>query len=85
MLWKDKMQKQKIKQAITKDKSILEIVAEYPEVVPILMGYGLHCVGCHFSQFDTLENGARIHGMSKEDFNMMLKDVNALVSELKKK
>lgn len=69
------------KQLITKDMLITDVLERYPEVAPILMGYGLHCVGCNFSSFDTLEGAINIHGMPKEDFEMLLKDVNFLVSE----
>ena len=50
----------------------MELVEKYPNVIPVLMGYGLHCVGCNFSQFDTLENGAKIHGIDEEEFELML-------------
>lgn len=72
-----------VESAVTKDVSIMELVEKYPDVIPVLMGYGLHCVGCSFSKFDTLENGAKIHGISGEDFEMMLKDVNFIVSSEK--
>jgi hybrid cluster-associated redox disulfide protein len=66
---------------ITKDMLMNDIIEKYPQVAPILMGYGLHCVGCHFSSFDTLENGIKIHGMDEETFEMLLKDVNSLIEE----
>lgn len=68
-------------QMITKDMLMNDIIEKYPQVAPILMGYGLHCVGCHFSSFDTLENGIKIHGMDEETFEMLLKDVNSLIEE----
>lgn len=60
-----------------------DIIEKYPETIPILIGYGLHCIGCAFSGFDTLENGVKIHGMDKETFEMMLRDLNAIASEKK--
>ena len=74
-----KTENQSIK--ITKNGKIMEAIEKHPEIVPVLLGYGLHCVGCSFSQFDTIENGAKLHGMSKENLKMMLKDVNAVVSQ----
>ncbi|PIO08691.1 disulfide oxidoreductase [Candidatus Pacearchaeota archaeon CG10_big_fil_rev_8_21_14_0_10_34_12] len=71
----------KSKENITRGMKIDELVDKHPNVIPILMGYGLHCVGCAFSGMDTLENGAKIHGMPEEDFEMMLRDLNAVVSE----
>ena len=59
----------------------MDVIEKYPEIAPILTGYGLHCVGCHFSSFDTVEAGSKIHGMDQETFEMMLKDVNAIALE----
>ena len=53
---------------ITKETPIKELIDKHPEVVEILMGYGLHCVNCHFSEFDTLEDGALMHGIDDEEF-----------------
>tara|TARA_Y100000031_G_C8077625_1_gene318136 strand:+ start:213 stop:434 length:222 start_codon:yes stop_codon:yes gene_type:complete len=65
---------------ITKDMILSEVLETYPEVAPILVGYGLHCVGCQFSNIDTIESGAKIHGMDKETFEMMLKDINTIAN-----
>ena len=70
------------KQLITKDMLLLEVIEKYPETMPVLIGYGLHCVGCAFSSFDTLENGVKIHGMDEETFEMMLRDLNSLVLKI---
>ena len=75
---------EEFKQFVTKDMKISEIIMQYPEAVPILMGYGLHCVGCHLSDIDTLENGAKIHGIDDETLNMMIKDINTILTQFKK-
>jgi len=76
------MQTQKIsKKLITKDMLVTEIVEKHAEAIPILMGYGLHCIGCSFSSFDTIENGAKLHGMDGEAIKMMMRDLNAVISE----
>ena len=72
----DNMQKQ-----ITKNTLLSDIIIENPGAAVILMGYGLHCIGCSFSSHDTLETGAKLHGMDEETIQMMLKDINSLVSE----
>ena len=59
---------------------VADIIEKYPQVAPILQGYGLHCVGCGMSGFDTLENGVKIHGMDKETLDMLLKDINIVAS-----
>ena len=73
-----------VKELITKDMLLMEVIEKYPSIAPILTGYGLHCVGCHFSSFDTVENGAKIHGMDEETFDMMLKDINIVALEDKR-
>ena len=70
---------------VTKDMKVMEIIENYPEAVPILMGYGLHCIGCVFSEFDTLETGAKTHGIDNETIDMMVRDVNEIIREGERK
>ncbi|MEK6913021.1 MAG: DUF1858 domain-containing protein [Nanoarchaeota archaeon] len=70
-------------QIITKDTPVKELIDEHPEVQEILMEYGLHCAGCSFSEFDTLEDGAMMHGLDDEDMDLMIKDVNEIVGKKK--
>ncbi len=58
--------------SITKDSTIEEVVTKYPETMMVFMKHGLHCVGCHVSAFESIEEGAMAHGI----------DVEALVSDL---
>ena len=69
-------------QKVKKNMRINDLVNTYPDIIPLLMGYGLHCVGCSFSGQDTIESGAKLHGMSDEDIKMMVKDCNDLLKEL---
>jgi hybrid cluster-associated redox disulfide protein len=69
---------------ITRDMKVIDIVENFPEVIPILMEYGLHCVGCYFSAEDTLEAGARTHGLDGEEIEMMIEDANEIIEELDK-
>lgn len=64
---------------ITKDANLGEVVFKYPEVVEVLTDYGLHCVGCFASSFDTIEMGAKVHGMSDEEISEMLERVNEVI------
>ncbi len=66
---------------ITKNTPIKSLIEAHPEVAEILMAYGLQCANCHFSEFDTLEDGARLHGLNEEDIKMMVKDVNMFVKK----
>ena len=68
-------------QQITRETLINNLLDKNPELAEILMSYGLHCAGCHFSEFDTLETGSEIHGLGDEDIEMMLKDVNEIINK----
>jgi len=61
---------------INKETNIAELVAKYPETAKVFMDYGLHCVGCMASQFDTIEAGAKVHGMDDATIKELVKDLN---------
>jgi hybrid cluster-associated redox disulfide protein len=68
------------KDKIKKEDNLADIVFRHPEVAEILMDYGLHCVGCAFSAADTLEQGAKIHGLSAEDIEQMVVRANEVIA-----
>jgi len=68
---------------ITKETRIKQLLKEMPEAAEILMAYGLQCVNCYFSEHDTLENGADIHGLNKGDVEMIVRDLNKILRERK--
>lgn len=61
---------------VTKDMLLGSVVAEYPEAAEVMLEYGLHCVGCFANAYDTVEIGAKVHGMTNEEITKMLDDVN---------
>lgn len=50
---------------------ILEMCGE--EVAPILLGMGMHCLGCPSAQMETLEEACNVHGV---DVNEILSQIN---------
>jgi hybrid cluster-associated redox disulfide protein len=64
---------------ITKESNIAEIVSKYPQVAQVLTDFGLHCVGCFASSFDTIEQGAQIHEMDEEEVNELVEELNKVV------
>ncbi|MBP5385487.1 MAG: DUF1858 domain-containing protein [Lachnospiraceae bacterium] len=52
---------------ITKEMTIGEILRTVPDVAPILMEAGMHCLGCPASQGESLEEAAMVHGISVDD------------------
>ena len=60
---------------ITKDMTIGEILRANPDVAPVLMAAGMHCLGCPSAQSETLEEAAMVHGMDIDD---LMKQIDAL-------
>ncbi len=58
---------------ITKDMVIGEIVEKYPDTAEILLKHGLSCLGCMMAMMETLEQGAKSHGI---DLDNLLKELN---------
>lgn len=58
---------------VNKDMKIGEILRADIEVAPILMGAGMHCVGCPSAQGETLEQACMVHGI---DVDMLVEEIN---------
>ena len=48
---------------VTKDMLIGQLITLDPNIAPILMRAGMHCLGCPSSQMESLEEAAMVHGM----------------------
>lgn len=60
---------------ITQDMTIGEILSANPEVAPVLMEAGMHCLGCPSAQGESLAEAAFVHGM---DIDALLAKIEAL-------
>lgn len=56
----------------TKKSKFSEIMQD-EKAVEVLMNKGLHCLGCAFASFETLEQGCKGHGI---DVEQVLKELN---------
>ena len=63
---------------ITKDMSIGEVSLMDSDTAPIMMEYGMHCMGCPFSQMESLEDGCAAHG---SDVNELVEKLNSYLSQ----
>ena len=61
---------------ITKETLIGEALRMKPEIAPVLMGMGMHCLGCPASQGETVEEAAWVHGIDPE---IVLKELNEYI------
>ena len=57
---------------VTKDMTIGEILRTVPDVAPVLMEAGMHCLGCPSAQAESLEDAAMVHGI----------DIDALMAKI---
>lgn len=62
---------------ITKEMCIGEILNIDPNVAPILMGMGMHCVGCPASQGESLEEACMVHGADCDEIVQKINDLLA--------
>lgn len=58
---------------VTKEMTIGEILNMNPDVAPVLLEAGMHCLGCPSAQGESLEEAAMVHGI----------DIDALMEAIK--
>jgi len=69
---------------IKKTDILGEVIQNYPEVAPVFAKSGLHCIGCHVSAYESLEDGCLAHGMTKKDVDDLVKEANKRIAEYNK-
>lgn len=60
---------------------VQDILALLPHAEPLLAEYGLHCVGCAGSEFETLEEGYLSHGFAEDKLDDLVTDLNLLFAK----
>ena len=63
---------------VEKTTTIGEVVNTHPEVAPILMEIGMHCLGCPSSQMETIEEAAMVHGVDPDG---LVEDINNFLEQ----
>ena len=58
---------------VTKDTMIGELLQINADIAPLLLGIGMHCLGCPSSQMETIEEAAMVHGINPDD---LVEDIN---------
>jgi hybrid cluster-associated redox disulfide protein len=58
---------------ITKDTTIAEALKIKPQIAAVLMGKGMHCLGCVIAQGETIGQAAEVHGLNADE---LLKELN---------
>ena len=60
---------------ITKDMNIVEVVQRYPDTAMVFMYAGMGCFGCHAAQFESIEEGAMVHGIDTDKLVEALNEI----------
>lgn len=59
---------------ISLQDGILETVQSYPATAEVFRSFGMGCLGCAAARFETIEQGAKAHGM---DLDLLIRALNA--------
>lgn len=62
---------------VTKDMTIGQLLMEQPNVAPILMEIGMHCLGCPSAQAESIGDAAMVHGI---DADLLVEKINAFIN-----
>ena len=63
---------------VTKDMLIGQLLQIDMNIAQILMGAGMHCVGCPSSQMESLEEACMVHGI---DVDALVAGINEVLAE----
>jgi hybrid cluster-associated redox disulfide protein len=72
----------KSKLKISKNMTFAELMEKHPEAAGELFKQGMHCIGCGAAAFETIEQGALMHGIDVDD---LIKKLNNEKTKSKKK
>ena len=58
---------------VTKDTMIGELLQINADIAPLLLGIGMHCLGCPSAHMETIAEAAMVHGINPDD---LVDDIN---------
>lgn len=53
---------------LSAELTVDQVVTRWPQTISVFLQHQMACVGCHMATFDTLEDVARIYGLSLDGF-----------------
>ena len=59
-----------------KTMTIEEVLTLDPNAEEVLLGFGMHCLGCPCSRAETIEDACMVHGINVEDLMNKLNKIN---------
>ncbi|OGH05834.1 MAG: hypothetical protein A2W22_05185 [Candidatus Levybacteria bacterium RBG_16_35_11] len=61
---------------IKKEDKIGKVLKKFPQTAEIFNEFGLYCVGCMASEYETIEEGAKAHGKKDVEIEELVKKLN---------
>jgi hybrid cluster-associated redox disulfide protein len=61
---------------VTKNSIIGDVLDAYPKTAELLLGSGMHCLGCPASRGETIEEACAVHG---NDADKLVSDINSAI------
>lgn len=66
---------------INKNDLLSDVFEKCPRAMEILAEHGLYCIGCIAMQFETVEQGAKAHGMEDSQIEKMIEEINSKLNK----
>lgn len=63
---------------VTKETLIGEALEMSMDIAPILMGIGMHCLGCPSSQGESIADACMVHGVDADE---LVEKINAVLAD----
>lgn len=61
---------------VVKETIMGDLLKKNPEVVPVLLNAGMHCIGCPSSIGESLEEACMVHGIDADD---LVEEINTFI------
>lgn len=62
---------------LTKDMILGDVLDAHPELAPLFLEIGMHCLGCPSARGESIEQACAVHGVDCDDFIDRLNDALA--------
>lgn len=66
---------------ITRKMLLGELLINYPASYGVLQKRGFHCVGCGLTAYETIEDGARVHGLDDFEIEILVEEIKVAVKK----
>ena len=64
-----------VRQFITKEMLIGDVIELYPEAAKALLSVGMHCITCGVAIYESVEEASYVHGLEPDDVVKVVNDM----------